>query len=492
MLALISVCILVAGFVLLELRPGRESSGPDADSLTVYCAAGLRPAMERVRTRYEEEYEVRVNVNYGGSGSLLSTLRGAAEGDLYVAADVAYVDRARELGLVDEAFPFAFQRPVVAVAKGNPKRVRGFSDLLRQDVRVGAANPEAAAVGKCLRNELNRVGKWEALEERLVTMKPTVNEVTNDVKLGAVDAGITWDATLVAYPELEAVDLPELSGARRQLAAAVLRSTATPTSALRFARYLTARDRGLEEFKASGFEVVNGDIWAEVPRLILFSGAMLRPGIAESIAAFERREGCEVATQYNGCGILVSLMKAGTWPDAYVSCDRLFMDAVEDGFQQPRDLTENDMVILVAKGNPRQVRGLADLGREELKIGLADPDKSALGELARRMIVRAGLWSAVDAGVDVYSPTGDILVNQVLTGSLDAAVVYRSNVLAHEGNRDRLEAVEVGVDDAVAFQSYAIGRETDHPRLLGRLFERVRGATARARFESVGFRWIGE
>lgn len=491
-LALVSLAAIVICVLLLKLNAARETDGGDADVLTVFCAAGLRPAMEGVRARYEEEHGVRIDVNYGGSGSLLSVIRGSGEGDLYIAADLSYLDQARQLGLGAEILPFAWQKPVVAVPKGNPKGLSSLDDLLREDIRVGVANPEAAAVGKCVRTVLRGVGRWKAFAQHFATMKPTVNEVANDVKIGALDAGFTWDATLISYPELEAVELPELGAGERQVGVTVLVSSVAPTAALRFARFLAASDRGLPEFEKRGFRVVDGDKWAEVPRIVLFSGAMLRPGIAETLTAFERREGCEIATQYNGCGLLVSQMRSGTWPDAYVSCDRSFMDMVQSGFLAPHDLAENDLVILVAAGNPKGIRGLVDLKASELRVGLADPDKSALGALTQRVLERAGVAAAVRAGVEVFSPTGDLLVNQMLTGSLDAAVVYRSNARAHPGTVRRLETVEVKVEGATAFQNYAIATGTDHPWLLRRLFERVRDASTRQRFESVGFRWIGQ
>lgn len=490
-LALVSIAVLAICVGLLRLNAARETDGGDADVLTVYCAAGLRPAMKAVRESYEAEYGVRVDVNFGGSGSLLGTMRSAAAGDLYIAADMEYVDQARQLGLCAEALPLAWQKPVVAVAEGNPKGIARFEDLLRDDVRVGVANPEAAAVGKCVRTELRKVGLWNQFAGRLAVMTMTVNEVANNVKIGAIDAGITWDATLTSYPELEAVVLPELIAGERQIACAVLTSSEVPTAALRFARYLTARDQGLLEFKKRGFRVVDGDKWAEIPHLILFSGAMLRPGIADTIVAFERREGCDLATTFNGCGILVSQMKAGSWPDAYVSCDRSFMDQVRERFQEPRDLTENDMVILVPAGNPRGIRGLIDLRDEALRVGLADPTRSALGVLTARILKRAGVKVAVNEGVEIHSATGDMLVNQMLLGALDAAVVYRSNALAHEENRKRLDVIEVKVEGATAVQNYAVALETDHRWLLGRFFDRVRAETTREVFESVGFRWIG-
>ena len=37
---------------------------------------------------------------------------------------------------------------------------------------------------------------------------------------------------------------------------------------------------------------------------------MLRPAIEETIKDFEQREGAQVTTIYNGCGILVAQIKA--------------------------------------------------------------------------------------------------------------------------------------------------------------------------------------
>ncbi|MGO8749770.1 MAG: substrate-binding domain-containing protein [Thermoguttaceae bacterium] len=37
------------------------------------------------------------------------------------------------------------QRPVIAVRKGNPRRIAGIDDLLRGDVRLGMAHPDQAA-----------------------------------------------------------------------------------------------------------------------------------------------------------------------------------------------------------------------------------------------------------------------------------------------------------------------------------------------------------
>lgn len=106
------------------------------------------------------------------------------------------------------------------------------------------------AIGTVARAALTRSGDWAALSARALVFKPTVNDVANDVKLGAVDAGIVWNVTVAQYSELEAVVVPELSSARSEVSVCVLQSSLQPTEALRFARYLSARDRGLRRFQS--------------------------------------------------------------------------------------------------------------------------------------------------------------------------------------------------------------------------------------------------
>ena len=110
-----------------------------------------------------------------------------------------------------------------------------------------------------------------------------------------------------------------------------------------------------------GFRVSGGDLWADVPELSVFAGSMLRPAIDETITAFEEREGVRVSRVYNGCGILVAQMKGGQVPDAYFACDTEFMEQVPDLFPEPVDVSQNELVILVQKGNPHNIGSLRDL-----------------------------------------------------------------------------------------------------------------------------------
>lgn len=480
---------LAAGVVLcgllfwLSRKPG---AGPARQPLLVFCAAGMKAPVEAVAREYEQRYGVPVQVQFGGSGTLLSNLRVARRGDLFLAADQSYLDSARSNQLIAEVIPLARLTPVIAVRKGNPRNLRRLPDLLQDQVTVALANPDAAAVGRITQRLLEQAGQWAKLQPRVKVFKPTVNDLANDVKLGTVDAAVVWDSTVAQYPELEAVHVPEFDRAASEVSIAVLDFCEQPAAALRFARYLGARDRGLLEFARAGFEVVPGDVWAEQPEVLLYSGGVNRVAIEDTLRQFEEREGVSVTRVYNGCGILTAQIHAGQRPDAYFACDVSFMGTVKEHFQPARDLSETRMVILTKKGNPRGLRSLAGLTEPGLALGVANEQQSALGALTSRLLRAQGLYERVMANVKVQTPTADLLVNQLRAGALDAVVVYAANT---SQVRDVLDVVELADPGALAVQPYAVGRNSDHAQLMERLLERLRSVESRGRFEAAGFRW---
>jgi molybdate transport system substrate-binding protein len=233
---------------------------------------------------------------------------------------------------------------------------------------------------------------------------------------------------------------------------------------------------------------VEGDKWTKVPEIRLMANAMLRPAIEATISAFEQREGCRVIPVYDGCGILVSQMKAGQHPDAYFASDASFMKEVSDLFLEPAEISANTLVIIVKKGNPRNIHGLKDLGQANLKVGVGHERQCAFGGMTREMLDVAGRYNTVAKNVTLQSPTGELLVNQLRTGSLDAVITYDSNMIP---NKDELEAIDLNIPCATAVQSFAVGKESVNTQLTLRLLETIKSGVSEERFKNHGFKWIG-
>ncbi len=488
----VMIASLVALLGLLWLLPDSRLPRQANDAaarppLVIYCAASNRAVIETILADYKAEFGVTVHVQFGASQSLLSAAEISGTGDLFLPADDSYLEICRQRGLIAEALSLAEMQAVLAVRKDASQAPKTLADLLQPGVKLVQANPDAAAIGKMTRDQLTASNRWDALAAATISFKGTVNEVANDIKVGAADAGIVFDAVLHTYPDLQGIELPELAGVRARVTVGVLKKSAQPTQALHLARYLAAPEKGLRRYAEFGFRPVNGDLWADVPELTLYAGSMLRPAIEQTLTQFEQREGVRVIRVYNGCGILVAQMQAGKVPDAYFACDVEFMNQVHDLFPEPDDVSRNELVILVPKGNPQKLRTLQDLGRAGLRVGIGHEKQCAMGWLTQRTLVEGGVQTEVMQNVTVQTPTGDMLVNQMRAGSLDAAVAYLSNAA---GSAEFLDALRIpDLKCAVATQPYGIAKQTKSPHLAQRLRERLLSVDSRTEFEAQGFRW---
>src|SRR5262249_13048760 len=162
--------------------------------------------------------------------------------------------------------------------------------------------------------------------------------------------------------------------------------------------------------------------------------------------------------------ILVAQMKAGERPDAYFACDQSFMTEVTDLFLDAVEVSTNQLVILVRKGNPHGIRALRDLGKPGLKVGVGHEKQCALGVITQKTLAEARLKGPVMKNVKVQVPTGDLLLNELRVGALDAVIAYVSNAA---GFGDELEAVAIDIPCAVAAQPVAVGRASKHKHPTG-------------------------
>ncbi len=455
--------------------------------LMIYCAASNRAVIDAIRADYEREFGRTVDIQYGPSQTLLSSIEVSGVGDLFLPADDSFMVMAADKKLISEKLPIAQMRGVLAVRKGNPKGITRFEDLIKPGIVLVQASTDASAIGKLTRERLSEQKLWDKLHATTKAYRGTVTDVANDLQVGAADVGIVYDAVLHSYPDLQAVSIPELEKVVSDVSLAVIRTAKQSREALHFARYIAARDRGLKRYQEFGFQVAKGDVWSDVPELSVFAGSMLRPAIDETINAFEKREGVKVSRVYNGCGILVAQMKAGQHPDAYFACDREFMNSVPDIFPSPVDVSQNELVILVKKGNPLKISSLKDLARPDVRVGIGHEKQCAMGWLTQNTLKASGLQNEVMANVKVQTPSGDMLVNQMQTGSLDAAVAYLSNAA---GAADFLDAVAIkGISCSIAVQPFAVAVDSPYAQTTNRLFQLLLSAESKETFLAEGFRW---
>lgn len=229
---------------------------PADDELSVLCAAVLAPPIDEIREVYQRQTGTRLTTSVDGSGALLAKLKAGAPADVYLPAEQHFADAAVAAGLTEQPERLVRLESVIAVTKGNPKKVTGLADLLRDDVRVSLAEPDLAAAGHVTREVMTRLKLWDQFARRAktggVSFQGTVTKSASDVVLGASDASVVW-LPMVKPFSLDAVRDPALDDHAESAYAAVTAGSARRMQARRFVHFLTSSPEAAEVFERHGF-----------------------------------------------------------------------------------------------------------------------------------------------------------------------------------------------------------------------------------------------
>ena len=179
-----------------------EESDSTAKELLLYCGAGIRPPVQQIAEAFQREHGVKVITDYAGSEVLISKIKLARRGDLYMPGDKHYVEQAAAEGMILSQQSVCYFVPTILVRKGNPKNIRGLRDLLADGLKLGLGDAKACAIGRKTKQIFakNNIA-WEDVEKNVAFQSLTVNELGMQIQAGSLDAVIVWDAIARYYSE---------------------------------------------------------------------------------------------------------------------------------------------------------------------------------------------------------------------------------------------------------------------------------------------------
>jgi len=161
---------------------------------------------------------------------------------------------------------------------------------------------------------------------------------------------------------------------------------------------------------------------APTPLRVFAAASLAQPFAALAEAA---PDDARPRLSFAGSAQLALQLQQGAQACVFASADAVTMHKVVAAglaVGEPAVFARNRLAIAVPAGNPKGVRGLADLARRDLVVLLGAPDVPA-GRYARQALQRAGV--AVIASSD--EPSVRAIVGKVQAGEADAGIVYRTD-----------------------------------------------------------------
>jgi len=200
---LIFAVVIAVAFVLFGCKaekPEETESAPR--KLLLYCGAGIRPPVQEIAEAFEREHGVKVITDYAGSEVLLSKIKLARKGDLYMPGDKHYIEQAAQEKMILSEQSVCYFVPTILVQKDNPKNIQSLRDLLAEGVKFGIGDPKACAIGRKTKQIFAKNNiPWEDVEKNVTFQSLTVNELGMQIQAGSLDAVIVWDAIARYYSE---------------------------------------------------------------------------------------------------------------------------------------------------------------------------------------------------------------------------------------------------------------------------------------------------
>lgn len=239
-------------------------------TITAFCGAASKPAMEEAAQVFTKQTGIQVYLNFGGSGTVLSQMKIAKEGDLYIPGSPDFMVIAERDGIVEpgSAKIIAYLVPTIVVQPGNPKNIQTLADLANPGVKVGIGNPESVCVGLYALEILEHSGLLEAVGKNIVTYAESCEKTATLIALKSVDAIIGWDVFPAWNPRtMDAIPLkPEQLLRIAYIPVAMSNFSKDKESASKFVDFLTSPE-GKDIFGKWGYITTESEAREFAPRV---------------------------------------------------------------------------------------------------------------------------------------------------------------------------------------------------------------------------------
>ena len=244
-------------------------SGARAADVTVFAAASLTDALKQAADAYKKDTGRKVTISFAASSALARQIEASPGADMFVSADVDWMDYLDQRNLIDRASRVdLLGNRLVLIAPANSKNA--FTLKPQADLgaalgkgRLAVADPAVVPAGKYAKAALGALRMWDGVAGKLAPAE-TVRIALAYVARGETPFGIVYATDAKAEPKVRVVDTFPANTHPPVVYPVALTKNAKP-GARAFLAYLKgARAKAI--FERNGFTVLKREPASPAPR----------------------------------------------------------------------------------------------------------------------------------------------------------------------------------------------------------------------------------
>jgi molybdate transport system substrate-binding protein len=249
--------LLVFLLSVLTVVPGALSAERD---VTVFAAASLTIALQDVAKDYEASGGGKVKFSFAASSLLARQIEAGADADLFLSADVEWMDYLAERKLIRTATrrDVLSNRLVLIAPAGSTVALAiapGFAlAATLGDSRLALADPDTVPAGKYAKAALTALGVWPSVADKLARAE-NVRAALAYVARGEAALGIVYATDAKAEPKVKTVDTFPADTHPAIVYPVALTASADGPEAKAFLAYIVS-DKAAAVFQRYGFSVL--------------------------------------------------------------------------------------------------------------------------------------------------------------------------------------------------------------------------------------------
>lgn len=213
-----------------------------SQEVVIAAAASLTDALTEIGKAYQKQYpNVKLNFNFGSSGTLQKQIENGAPIDIFIAAADANMNELAAQKLIDGSTRrnLASNRLVLIVPRDSKIKPRRFKDVLRPAISHIAIGGPAVPAGMRAEEVFRKLGIWQKVLAKAVRGKD-VREVLTQVEIGNAEAGVVYASDAAISDKVRVVAMaPTTMHKPIRYPIAVLMSSKQKTRATNFVRFLS-------------------------------------------------------------------------------------------------------------------------------------------------------------------------------------------------------------------------------------------------------------